>query len=283
MKILVIGGSRFVGPFLVKKLLRRKHSLTLFNRGTMKSKYQKGITFIKGDRNRGFELDDRYDVVIDTCAYTGSQTKRAIKDLDFDYYINFGTAAVYKKTETFPLKETSPIGVWPLWGDYNKGKVECEEVLKKSKIKHATIRPVYILGPKNYIDRENFIYSKIKKGEVISLPGNGQAICQFTFARDVAGVLVFLAENKLAGEFNCASDDLITLQGLVETMSAIVGKKVKIEFDRRNDGEKFDPNKFPFANENFIVTNDKLKNLGIKFTPLLKGLKKDYRNYYQYQ
>ena len=54
-----------------------------------------------------------------------------------------------------------------------------------------------------------------------------------------------------------------------------------IKFNPDADGDNHDENEFPFANETFYCTNDKLKKLGIKFTPLIKGLKEDYENYYK--
>ena len=148
MKILIIGGSRFVGPLVVEKLLKKNHEITLFNRGRVNSDYDKKIKFIQGDRKTGFNIKDGFDVVIDTCAYNGMQTRQAITRLNFDYYLNFGTAASYKKTTKFPLTEESEVGDWPIWGSYNKGKVECERVLKEDKVKHANLRPVYVLGKK---------------------------------------------------------------------------------------------------------------------------------------
>src|SRR3989344_7902571 len=102
MKILIIGGSRFVGPLVVEKLLKNKHDITIFNRGKIQSNYNK-VKFIQGDRRDGFNIKDKFDVVIDTCAYKGEHIKKVIEELNFDYYLNFGTAASYKKTNNFPL------------------------------------------------------------------------------------------------------------------------------------------------------------------------------------
>lgn len=281
MRILLIGGSRFVGPLLIEKLSKRGHSLTIFNRGNLQTVYPPGVIFIKGDRNLGFGLKDHFDIVIDMCSYQARHTEGALKELNFDFFIHFGTAAAYQKTEIFPLTEESPLGNWLLWGDYNKGKVECEEVLKKSDIKFATIRPVYILGPKNYLARESFIYSKIKKGLPIILPGNGQAITQFVHVEDVAKTFAVIAEKKLEGAFNCAGDESITLKGLVEGMAKIAGKEALIRFNPNADGDKFNDTEFPFANENFFCSNEKIKKLGTEFKPLVIGLKEDYEKYYQ--
>src|SRR3989338_610427 len=193
-----------------------------------------------------------------------------------------GTAAAYKKTEIFPLTEESPLGEWPLWGKYNKGKVECEEALINSDVKFATARTVYILGPKNYLARESFIYAKIKNGLPIILPGNGQALTQFVFAEEVAEAIAGIAENKTEGAFNIAGDDIITLKGLVEEMAKIAGKEPKIKYNPGTDGEKFNEDEFPFANENFFCSNKKIKGLGMNFAPFQKTLKEDYENFYRF-
>jgi nucleoside-diphosphate-sugar epimerase len=280
MKILIIGGSRFVGPLIVERLLKNKHNITIFNRGKIKSNYE-NVKFIQDDRRNGFNIKDKFDVVIDTCAYKGEHIERAINELNFDFYLNFSTVAVYKKTDKFPLTEESEVGDWPYWEDYNKGKVECEKVLRKNNVKHANIRPVYILGENNYVDREHFIYSKIKNKIPLILPGNGEAKIQFVFAQDVANSIVLLSERKIEGNFNCCNDDIVTLKELVNMMGDLIGIKPIIKFDLDKDGEKHNEKEFPFANETFYCKNDKLKKLGIKFTPLIKGLKQDYENYYK--
>ncbi|MBI2446385.1 MAG: NAD-dependent epimerase/dehydratase family protein [Parcubacteria group bacterium] len=280
--ILIIGGSRFVGPLLIQKLLSGDHSITVFNRGLVSSDYPSAVRFIKGDRNAGFNMPEHFDAVIDMCAYSGAQTKCALKELNFDFFLHMSTAAAYQKPKNFPLTEDSPLGGWPLWSDYNRGKAECENVLAKSGVEFAVLRPVYILGPRNYCNREAFIYSRIKNGPPLVLPGNGQALIHFVFADEVADSLAFLAEKKIGGAFNCAGDDVITLRELTEEMGKIIGKKPIIEYNPSADGAKWNFLEFPFANENFIVSNEKIKKMGIKFTPLIKGLKEDYENYYNY-
>ncbi len=280
MKILIIGGSRFVGPLVADKLVRKGHDVTIFNRGKIQSNYN-NVKFIQGNRNDGFNIKDKFDVVIDTCAYNGEHTQRAINDLNFDFYLNFGTAASYKKTTKFPLTEKSEIGDWPYWGSYNTGKVECEKVLQRNNVKYASIRPVYILGENNYVDREKFIYSRIKNKRPLILPGNGEAKVQFVFAEDVANSIVLLSEKKIQGAFNCCGDEVVTLKQFVEIMGKVMNIKPIIKYDKDADGENHDENEFPFANETFYCTNDKLKKLGIKFISLTSGLKKDYEEYYR--
>ncbi|MDO8574951.1 MAG: NAD-dependent epimerase/dehydratase family protein [bacterium] len=295
MKILLIGGSQFVGPYLVKLLLNHGYNLTIFNRGLLRSEYPTGTRFVKGDRNGGFNLKERFDAVIDMCAYSGAQTENALRQLRFDFFLHFSTAAVYKKTiplrgisrreKIFPFTEESPLGDWQLWGDYNKGKVECEKILEKSGVKYASLRPVYILGPKNYCDREHFIYSRIRNNRPLVLPGDGKAIVQFVFAEEVAESIALIIEKHAVGTFkgafNCAGDETITLIDLVKMMGKVVGREPILRFNPSADGENFNETEFPFANENVVISNNKIKELGVKFTPLLRGLKKDYESYYK--
>lgn len=280
-KVLIIGGSRFIGPFLVEELLFRGHEVTVFNRGRIQKQYPDRVRFIPGDRNDGFGVKERFDAVIDMCAMYGAHTAKAINELVFDFFVNLGTAAVYEKSELFPLTEESNLGNWSLWGDYNRGKVECERVLAKSGVSYASLRPVYILGPRNYLLREAFIYAKLKRGEPLILPGNGQALLQFIHAREVAASLALIMEKRIEGVFNCAGDKIVTLRGLIEEMAGIVHKEPHIEYNPKADGWRFNAREFPFANENFVVANDKIKGLGARFAPISEFLRSDYDNYYE--
>lgn len=278
---MVIGGSHFIGLQLLEQLVNNGHRITVFNRGKILSKYPNGVRHIKGDRNDGFGVNDYFDSVIDMCACNGIQTKLALAELNFNFFIHMSTATVYKKTDIFPLTEKSPLGDWPLWGDYNRGKGECEKALEESKIAYASLRPVYVLGPKNYLDRERFLYSSLKNGLPIILPGNGRALVQFVSVRDVAGALVLLAENKLPGVFNCAGDEIFTLKGFVEELGRVSGFKPRLRYNELTDGIRFNPQEFPFANEHLVCANNKIKNSGLSFTPLTSALKQDYENYYR--
>lgn len=282
MKILLVGGSRFIGPVIIKELLKQDHQVTVFNRGHNDLKFDKEVEILQGDRNEGFNIATEFDVVIDTCAYNELHLKKATTELKFKRYFFISTAAAYKKTEIFPLQEDqSPIGLWPLWKEYNTDKVKAENFLTTSGKTYTILRPVYILGAENHIARESFIYDKIAKKEPLLLPGNGNAVVQFVFAQDIARAIATLIENDANGIFNVCGDENITLKGLVQEMGKLVGEGPIIKFNPVADGVDFKPDEFPFANENFFCSNEKIKKLGVKFTPLLNGLKDDYENYYK--
>ena len=75
MKILVIGGSNFLGPKIIEHFLMNKHLVTVFNRGSHIAKLPLDkINFIKGNREIGFGIKERFDAVVDICAYNGIHT-----------------------------------------------------------------------------------------------------------------------------------------------------------------------------------------------------------------
>ena len=114
------------------------------------------------------------------------------------------------------------------------------------------------------------------------MPGDGQAKIQFVFAEEVAEAIAAVTEKRATGVFNCAGDETITLADLVKMMGKIADREPILQFNPLTDGENFDEKEFPFANENMICDNSKIKTLELKFRPLLLGLKDDYENYYQY-
>lgn len=281
MDILVIGGTRFIGPVLVEELLRHKHSVSLFNRGTNPRIFSSPVTEYRGDREQGFGIEKKFDAVIDLCAYNGEQSKRALAELTCDYFLHISSAAAYATPTIFPLREDSPIGLWPQWGNYNKNKVDAEKIVSASNMPHAIVRPVFILGKDNYCSREQFIYSHLKSQTPIRIPGNGEAIIQFVFVQDVARAIVSLVESKITGAFNCGGDEAVTLNALVKSMAKIASIDPIIEYNPQADQENFNEAEFPFSNSNFFCDSAKLKALGISFTPLLTGLEDDYQTYYK--
>jgi 2'-hydroxyisoflavone reductase len=281
MNILIIGGSRFVGPYLIEYLAKNKHTVTVFNRGKISSVYSEDVKFIKGDRKDGFGISEQFDVVIDMCAYVADDTEKVFRTLRFDYLLHVSSVAVYENPKIFPVDETFPIGDWPALGDYNKGKVACEQVVIKSGKKYGMIRPVCILGPNNFCDREHFIYSRIKNGMPLVLPGTGLGMTQYVFVDEVARSIAALVETKREGTFNISGDESITVKAMVELMGQIVGKRPIITYNPDAVGDNYHEEEFPFDNETLIVTNDKIKKIGICFSPLADGLKRDYDSFYK--
>lgn len=279
--VLVIGGSRFIGPRIIDRLLASGFSVTVFNRGMVTDVYPSGVLFVRGDRRKGFPFKEKFDAVIDMCAYGREDSKRALHDLRFNFFIHMGTAAAYRKPNVFPVGENSPLGDWPLWGAYNRGKVECEKIFEESGISFAVVRPVYVLGAGSGLNREHFIYQKVKNKEPLTLPGDGKALVQYVFVEEVAETVLRILDRKITGPVNCAGNDSITLIGLVEQMASFVGRKPIIRFNPAADGANHNQEEFPFANEHLLVTNERARGFGVRFMSLREGLQRDYEGYYK--
>ena len=151
MKILVMGGTRFVGKSLVEKLLTHNHDIDIFTRGNKVNPEKTNL--IKGDRNSlesAAKLKNKtYDVVYDISGRELEQTKLLLENLDssFQRYIYVSSAAVYKYNCELPLSENDPIDP----DSRHKGKFETENWLINQKIPFTSFRPTYIYGPGNYL------------------------------------------------------------------------------------------------------------------------------------
>jgi len=155
MKILVMGGTRFVGKSLVGKLLSKNYDIDIFTRGN-KSNPEK-TNLIKGDRNNSEDIvrlrNKKYDVVYDISGRELEQTKLLIENLDnsFQRYIYVSSAGVYKDNCELPLSEVDPIDP----ESRLKGKIETENWLKNK------IFLLQVLDLLIFMDQEIIIKLKI--------------------------------------------------------------------------------------------------------------------------
>ena len=146
MKILVMGGTRFVGKSLVGKLLEQNYEVDVFTRGN--KAHHKNTNLIKGDRNNLESIlklkNKKYDFVYDISGRELEQTKLLIQNLcdSFQRYIYVSSAGVYKDNYELPLSENDPIDI----NSRHKGKFETENWLINQKIPFTSFRPTYILS-----------------------------------------------------------------------------------------------------------------------------------------
>ena len=172
MKILVMGGTRFVGKSLVGKLLSQNHDIDIFTRGNKANPEKTNL--IKGDRNISEDIvrlrNKKYDAVYDISGRDLEQTKLLIGNLDnsFQRYIYVSSAGVYKDNCELPLSEVDPIDP----NSRHKGKFETENWLINQKIPFTSFRPTYIYGPGNYNKIENWFFERLFTKKSIPIPGD---------------------------------------------------------------------------------------------------------------
>ncbi len=219
MKILIIGGTRFVGRHLVEAALARGHQVTLFNRGQTNPGAFPEIETILGDRETGLEkLAGRgWDAVVDTCGYyprVVNLSAQALKD-SVGQYVFISSVSVYADFDTVGLDEEYPLGttedetIEEFSGEtYGPLKVLCEKVVGEAFPAGALIiRPGLIVGPYDPTDRFTYWPVRVARGGKVLAPVGPDELTQFIHARDLADFTVRCIERRTTGVFNTVGPD----------------------------------------------------------------------------
>src|SRR6516165_5631569 len=136
MKVLVLGGTRFVGIRLCQLLLAEGADVTSLHRGVTASPIP-GVKSVEGDRSRPDGRmglgGARYDAVVDLSGYFSEWTARAVDTLlgRVGHYVFISSGAVYGPSPELPMPESTPFGPAPIWGRYGEEKVASEKLLWK--------------------------------------------------------------------------------------------------------------------------------------------------------
>ncbi|MEU1735701.1 NAD-dependent epimerase/dehydratase family protein [Streptosporangium sp. NPDC020145] len=220
MRLLILGGTKFLGRVLVEQALRRGHEVTTFNRGRSGDDVP-GATMIRGDRTNPQDLmaladAGPWDAVIDPSGMTPAMvedTTRALADV-VGWYVFVSTVNVYKGWPTTPLTDASPLRKYTSEGPegesgpdaYGREKVGCEQAVTAVFGERATVlRPSVILGPHEYVGRLPWWLSRIRAGGRVLAPGTATWKIQPIDVRDVAAFALGCAERRLSGPYNVAA------------------------------------------------------------------------------
>jgi nucleoside-diphosphate-sugar epimerase len=217
LRILILGGTAFLGPHTVKYALSRGHEVTLFNRGRTNAHLFPDLEKLVGDRKDNLEaLKGRdWDVVIDTSGYY----PRVVRDsagLLADHckqYIFISSVSVYADFKKEGIDEDYPVGTIEdetteqITGEtYGPLKALCEQAAEKAMPGRAcNIRPGLIVGPMDRSDRFTYWPVRVQKGGEVLAPGTGATRIQVIDVRDLAEFIIRCAEHKTNGVFNADS------------------------------------------------------------------------------
>jgi len=226
VKILVMGGTRFVGKPLVVQLLSEGHELTLFTRG--KNPVPAGVEHLCGDRSTAEGLaalqGRSFDVIVDSSGRTLDDSRAVIErtGAPSHRFLYVSSAGVYADSELWPLNEDSPTDPQ----SRHSGKLDTEAWLTAEKIPFTSFRPTYIVGAGNYNPVESWFFDRIVHGRPVPLPGDGSTITQLGHVNDLASAMalslgVDAAANRV---YNCSSVQGITFNGLVAAAARACGK-----------------------------------------------------------
>jgi len=226
MKILVMGGTRFVGRPLVQQLQDAGHALTLFTRG--KNPVPAGVEHLSGDRSTAEGLSAlagrQFDVIVDSSGRTVADSRSVVEvtGAPSHRFVYVSSAGVYADSEVWPLSETSPTDP----ESRHSGKLDTEAWRTAENIPFTSFRPTYIVGAGNYNPVESWFFDRIVHGRPVPLPGDGSTITQLGHVNDLATAMalsigVDAATNRI---YNCSSAQGISFRGLVAAAARACGK-----------------------------------------------------------
>jgi nucleoside-diphosphate-sugar epimerase len=286
MRVLVIGGTRFVGVYLTQELVSRGHEVVLFNRGNKPAPIE-GITQIHGDRTDPVQLKEKlsgqkFDAIFDNNGRELSDTQPLVELFkgQIQQFIYMSSAGVYLPTEQPPHIEGDPVDP----KSRHKGKHETEHYLEAEGIPYTSIRPVYIYGPQNYNDVEAWFFDRIVRNRPIPVPGNGQFLTQMGHVKDLAKAMVATLGNEKAIRqiYNISDIRAVSFDGMAHLCAAAAGKSAELI---HYDAKQFSFGKrkaFPFREQHFFTSVDKAVH-HLNWCPefdLLHGLKDSWENDY---
>ena len=208
MTILILGGTGFIGPHVVRHALARGHQITLFNRGRTNTHLFPEVEKLVGDRNSDLTALEgrRWDAVIDNSGYTPHQVGLSVdllKDAT-DQYLFTSTRAVYTDFTADVMDEDAPIGPRDLpeseWTAYGPAKVLAERAVGEGfGARTLIVRPPVIVGPGDRSDRFTYWPDRIDAGGEVLVQGDPTDPVQFIDVRDLSEFYIHLLEQQTAG------------------------------------------------------------------------------------
>jgi 2'-hydroxyisoflavone reductase len=223
MRLLILGGTGFIGPYQVRYALARGHQVTIFNRGRQKEAWPGPVEELLGDRNGDLKALQRrdWDVCIDNPTSLPVWVREAARVLKghVGQYVFISTISVYAASDK-PADETAMLAAYKgddpmaetieslkanprLYGPL-KALSETEAQTQYGETATTIIRPSLIVGPRDETDRFTYWPVRLARGGEILAPGDGSDPVQFIDARDLAEWTIRVAEQRSTGVFNAS-------------------------------------------------------------------------------
>jgi len=288
MRILIMGGTRFIGVYLTALLVEQGHEVVLFNRGSTAP--EQAVPQIRGDRTNCAEVKDKlsgedFDAIFDNNGRELSDTQplaEIFKDR-VQHFVYMSSAGVYLPSDQLPHQEGDPVDP----KSRHRGKQETEAYLEQLDVPYTSIRPTYIYGPRNYNELESWFFDRIVRNRPIPIPGNGLHITQLGHVKDLARAMcqVLGSSSALRQIYNVAGDRYVTFDGLARACAQAAGCSAEEVQIVHYDPKQFDFGKrkaFPMRVQHFCTAINKAMtelNWQPKFD-LISGLKDSFVNDY---
>jgi 2'-hydroxyisoflavone reductase len=296
MRILIIGGTRFLGRHLVESALARSHEVTLFNRGKSNPGLFPQLETILGDREQDVDkLKGRiWDAVIDVAGYVPRivHLSAEILNENVSRYVFISSISVYDNFSKVGIDETYPVGkiedetVEEVTGDtYGPLKALCERVVQDIYGERALIiRPGLIVGPHDPTDRFTYWPVRVARGGDVLAPQKPEATIQVIDVRDLSAFVIKLIQENASGIYNATGPDYeLTIGRLLDVSKQVSASTANfrwasVDFLNQNKVEPWSdmPAWIPDDEEGIgfsRVDVSKAIDAGLKFRPLEKTVR----------
>ena len=242
MKLLILGGTVFLGRHLVESALDRGHTVTLFNRGQRNPDLFPNLEKLRGNRDGDLRaLEGRqWDAVIDTCGYVPRIVRASAELLAgaVDHYTFISSLSVYADFARPGIDESAPVGTLPeadrtveavTGATYGPLKALCEQAAETALPgRSLIIRPGLIVGPHDPSDRFTYWPSRVARGGEVLAPDPPDRPVQFVDVRDLAEWNVHLVEERRTGIYNATGPDYtLTMGQLLDTCRTVSSSEAR--------------------------------------------------------
>ena len=304
MKILILGGKKFIGYHIALEAEKKGHTVTFFNRGKTYPESLPQFEVINGDRNsdihrlRGLS----FDAVIDTCAYFPRQVKKSCEVLgkSIGKYILVSSVSVFDLSIT-GINENTPVSGFDYKSEeisnetYGSLKAAAEKTLLEQlgEDKSLIIRPGFIVGSRDHSDRFTFWPVLMNETEKMYVPETGDLPIQFIDVIDLAEFIILSAERNYKGNYILTGPEKPYLfKKFILDCQRIINPECEILFVsddwlKEHGIEKSEA--YPLCHNEegveglFQVDISKAVKAGLHFRPLKKTLEDTLRWFYSYK
>ncbi len=247
MRILVIGGTRFLGRVFVQQALQKGFEITLFHRGVSGSELFPQVDRILGDRRTDlYLLDGRiFDAVVDFCGYDPQEVLLSARELSaqVEAYVFISTISVYEDFSSPVLQESSELQKYPKeprFRSYGNLKAQCERVLDlelgPDRVLH--LRPTIVVGEFDPTNRFEKWLRLIRDEEDFLIPSRQDQPVQWIDVHDLANFTISCLESQQKGVFNvCGPSTKISLESFGSQIAQTLGASPFYSFNALFESE----------------------------------------------
>lgn len=250
-RLLILGGTGFIGPSMLRYAVERGHSVTIFSRGNRPAPID-GVEHLTGDRNDDLEAlrGQRWDTVIDNNArdYRWVELSTELLKDNVGHYVFVSSISAYAGEttgyessdagEARQLTVDTPLAQPP--EDFERGdelpygptKALAEEIAEAAFPGRALIvRPGFIVGPGDPTDRYTYWVDRLHSGGDVLAPGDGDDPVQFIDVRDLTEWMIRMVEDETTGAFNGVGPEAtLTMAGMLHGMRAVTATPLALNW-----------------------------------------------------